>query len=196
VIGHSLGRVRAGGLVRRRGLALRTAVVVTLAVPGVAGAQDGVFVDPDSPSGKEYAIPLEEARRDAGAQGRPDRVRPGERSAELFGAGVGDGGSPPQAGRETDAGSDRPAADGGAGSRSVGEGVAGSPASSSAPRRSSPAPDGSRAGESPAPAVQPSPAGDVGASDGDLFVVGGVGIGVLALGALIGVVGRRRLRSG
>jgi len=31
-----------------------------------------VFADPDSPAGKEYAIPLEKARRDAGAPARGD----------------------------------------------------------------------------------------------------------------------------
>jgi hypothetical protein len=36
-------------------------------VPGGAAAQeDGVIVDPNSPTGKEYAIPLDKARRDSG----------------------------------------------------------------------------------------------------------------------------------
>jgi hypothetical protein len=49
----------------------RTIVAVTLAAMGLsciatpARAQDGVTVDPNSPSGKEYALPLEDARRQA-----------------------------------------------------------------------------------------------------------------------------------
>ena len=40
---------------------------VGLAWSAPAGAQgDGVFVDPDTPAGKEYGVPLEEARRDTG----------------------------------------------------------------------------------------------------------------------------------
>jgi hypothetical protein len=39
-----------------------------LAGPAVASAQDGVTIDPGSPAGKEYAIPLEAARRGAAAE--------------------------------------------------------------------------------------------------------------------------------
>jgi hypothetical protein len=59
-------------------------------------------IDPGSPSGKEYAIPLESARRDAA--GTKGDVQQGERSAPLFGAGVGDsddngsGGTPESSG--------------------------------------------------------------------------------------------------
>ena len=43
---------------------------------GMAIAQeDGVFVDPDSPAGKEYALPLDSARRDAGWRGRLSALR-------------------------------------------------------------------------------------------------------------------------
>ena len=46
--------------------------------------EDGVFVDPDSPAAKEYALPLEQARREAGggSQGA------GADAAPLFGEGV------------------------------------------------------------------------------------------------------------
>jgi hypothetical protein len=40
-------------------------LIALLAVPAGALAQGGVVVDPDSPAGTEYAIPLEEARREA-----------------------------------------------------------------------------------------------------------------------------------
>ncbi len=49
--------------------------------------EDGVTVDPDSPSGKEYAVPLEDARNRAGTKGKGQRRR-GE--SPLFGAGVGE----------------------------------------------------------------------------------------------------------
>ena len=55
---------------------------------GTAHAQD-VFIDPDSPSGKEYAIPLESARRGADPGREPGaKVVQGQRSSPLFGAGV------------------------------------------------------------------------------------------------------------
>jgi len=62
-----------------------------LSAPG-ASAQEpdpGVTIDPDSPSGREYDIPLESARR--GAEPGRDRgapVRQGQRSAPLFGKGI------------------------------------------------------------------------------------------------------------
>jgi len=87
--------MRQGRLIALVGLA------IALAMPAGAMAQDDeVFVDPDSPTGREYDIPLERARRDAspelGARDQPSRSR----SAELFGEGIsepaagGPGGSP------------------------------------------------------------------------------------------------------
>ena len=59
-----------------------------LLMPAPAQAQD-VFVDPDSPSGKEYAIPLESARRGADPGRRHGtKVVQGQRSSPLFGAGI------------------------------------------------------------------------------------------------------------
>jgi hypothetical protein len=79
-----------------------------------AGAQDGVFIDPDSPSGKEYEIPLETVRR--GAQPGTDPSAPisqGERSAAPFGEGIGGDprnrdspGTGSGGGRENDGGQD------------------------------------------------------------------------------------------
>ena len=59
-----------------------------LAGAGQAAAQsDGVHVDPDTPAGKEYALPLDKARQDvapnSGAQGSD-----GGGDTELFGAGI------------------------------------------------------------------------------------------------------------
>jgi len=63
-------------------------LTVALAAPGTASAAEkGVTIDPGSPSAKEYALPLETARRDAnGEQHRP--VRPGDRDSEPFGVGI------------------------------------------------------------------------------------------------------------
>jgi hypothetical protein len=67
---------------------LVTGAVLLTAAP--AGAQ--VVVDPDSPSGKEYAIPLESARRQAAPAPKPKaEVVQGARTSPLFGEGVGDG---------------------------------------------------------------------------------------------------------
>ena len=75
------------GLVRRW---LVGALLGLALLPQAAWAQDpGVEIDPDSPSGREYDIPLESARRDA----QPGRehgapVEQGERESPLFGAGI------------------------------------------------------------------------------------------------------------
>src|SRR5918993_1804344 len=75
-----------------RRVGIRTALVVIVALTfGIDGAraQDGVFIDPGSPSGKEYEIPLETVRR--GAQPGTDPSAPitqGERSATPFGEGI------------------------------------------------------------------------------------------------------------
>jgi hypothetical protein len=53
----------------------------------VSAQEDGVFIDPDSPAGTEYAIPLEQARRDAAGGGPTTRGRAGD-GQPLFGAGI------------------------------------------------------------------------------------------------------------
>lgn len=69
------------------------------AFPGGASAQEeGVFVDPDSPAGTEYAIPVEEARREASGDPDGKDSTGAPRQAPLFGAGIksekrGDGGA-------------------------------------------------------------------------------------------------------
>src|SRR5688572_28079183 len=76
-----------------RGRTLATALVaLTLGAgaPPAAAQQDEVFVDPDSPTGREYDIPLERARRDAGQRPEIADAPYRSRSAPLFGVGVGD----------------------------------------------------------------------------------------------------------
>jgi hypothetical protein len=68
-------------------------VTAALAAPPGASAQEGLTVDPDSPAGKEYVIPLDQARRDAVGDrssvpvGRSSVPSSGE--PPLFGVGVG-----------------------------------------------------------------------------------------------------------
>jgi LPXTG-motif cell wall-anchored protein len=72
--------------VARRVLAPLVLACLTVA-PGVAQGQ-GVVIDPDSPTGKEYAIPAEQARRE-GSQGSRTMPSQGtEQIAPLFGQGV------------------------------------------------------------------------------------------------------------
>lgn len=78
----------------RRPLFGTIAVALILAIPGAAWAQeDEVFVDPDSPAGTEYQLPLDRAREAAGgggASGSGGGSAGGAASGEapLFGAGV------------------------------------------------------------------------------------------------------------
>jgi hypothetical protein len=77
--------------------------ILTLAAPGSSSAAGGVHFDPESPAGKEYALPLDEARNEAAGTGNEgpegssgsrsgSKVESGE-SAPLFGEGVSGGGS-------------------------------------------------------------------------------------------------------
>ncbi len=64
--------------------------------PAFAQDGDGVRVDPRTPAGTEYAIPLEQARREAGAGGAGSAPASGSQdgqagAAPLFGAGIDDG---------------------------------------------------------------------------------------------------------
>lgn len=64
---------------------------LALAATPAPAQDDGVFIDPDSPSGKEYQIPLEAARRQADPKRKPgEKVAQGERESPLFGEGVGE----------------------------------------------------------------------------------------------------------
>jgi hypothetical protein len=102
---------------------LATACLLALCTAHDASAAE-VHFDPDSPAGKEYALPLDQARNEATGESGSKR-RPGDR-APLFGAGVtrddaagsggvadgrGDGGDGPSS--QGAAGGDAPA-DGGA----------------------------------------------------------------------------------
>jgi hypothetical protein len=71
--------------VRRLGLSLVLLSAALMLLP--SGPQAQVVVDPDSPAGKEYAIPLEEKRDQA--SGNQD-AQPGDGQASTFGEGISD----------------------------------------------------------------------------------------------------------
>ena len=66
------------------------AVLASLLLAAPASAQeDGVFIDPDSPSAKEYSLPLESERRQADPEQEPSAgIVQGERSSPIFGTGI------------------------------------------------------------------------------------------------------------
>lgn len=65
---------------------LAAAVVLPLVSPQQQASAKGVFFDPESPAGKEYALPLDQAREEAGAVGTVGGGT-GEK-AQLFGVGI------------------------------------------------------------------------------------------------------------
>lgn len=68
--------------------ALVAAVLLAFAGP-VAAQSGGVFIDPGSPTAKEYGIPLETARRQANPGADPKApIQQGEHASPLFGEGI------------------------------------------------------------------------------------------------------------
>ena len=152
-----------------RGLLLLICALAFLA-PAAVAQDDEIFVDPGSPSGKEYALPVESARQQAAkdAPERPSSAQP----APLFGQGV-DAGSP-----DGEVG----AASGTADAKRAGSGTG---AGNDADAGTSSAQGAARTATLKAQAAAPD--GGIG-----LAAVIGVGAGVLALGGAIGVLLRRR----
>jgi hypothetical protein len=92
-----------------------SAVWALAANPASSVAANGVHFDPDSPAGKEYALPLDQARNEAaGDEGSKEIGSDGEsaQSASLFGEGVSGGG---RAAAQTDGSATGSPADGQAG---------------------------------------------------------------------------------
>ena len=160
-----------------------------LALPAAAQAQGrGVFVDPESPAGKEYAIPLEEARRQA-APGVESRSGGGDAGPPLFGYGIerAPGGSAAEGGS---------AGDGSAGSGGGGE--AGGAAGRGGDRGAGNGADGegletlesAREGRADSMAIEAAAQGG-----SDALLTAGIAGAVLAVGLLVGFGLRRVLRS-
>ena len=169
---------RDTGLVRWIPRMLVMAAVALLAsVPPTFAQSEGVTVDPDSPSGKEYDLPLERIRRQADPKRRGERVVQGSRSSPLFGEGiVNPGGNAAQLEAEPETpdegqGGETSTADKGAG--------------------------GTTAAPMPLPASVA--ASKPGAPDGGIatsIVVVGVGVLMIGVGMLGGLLLRRRSRPG
>jgi hypothetical protein len=154
--------------------------LLTFDAAAVSAQEDGVFIDPDSPAGTEYAIPLEQARREAAGGG------PTTREAA--------GGGPTTQGR---AGNEQPLFGAGIAPRSEakGESAIGDARGGGArkPRAAgvdkAPRP-GSNAGASTAAIA--AAAGD-GSSEG--LLTAGIAAAVLALGLAAGLAFRRALKG-
>lgn len=72
------------------------AACASAASPASSVAANGVHFDPDSPAGKEYALPLDQARNEAAGEEGTEEIGSGGESAEsapLFGKGVSRGGA-------------------------------------------------------------------------------------------------------
>jgi cobalamin biosynthesis Mg chelatase CobN len=166
-------RVYDGPLHLRRSLLIAT--LLFLLAPAMAQAQDepGVYADPDAPAGKEYAIPLEQARRESSGSEDHQQRRRSSSSSQAFGAGVTpEGTSDQSAGSESSTGS--------------------SPSSSShekrkktrrrtAPRTQSIAPAAVRAASK--------------TDDSAGIRIAGIVAAVMLVGGLLGLAARRVLRS-
>src|SRR5215213_8681592 len=102
-----------------RGTFLRASLALSFclcAAPTAGATPPGLHVDPDSPGGKEYAIPLDQARDDATGGG--SQYGGGGSGSHLFGVGVGgsDGGSGAGSGSDGGSGSGDPDTGGSGGS--------------------------------------------------------------------------------
>ena len=144
---------------------------LALAMPAAAGAADEIFVDPGSPSGKEYALPIDSARKQAAGDARGPSSR--TKGTPLFGEGVGD----------RDAGG----AGGGGGGGSDDGGGGGGATKGSGDKADAERDDADGGTPVTARAQAASPDGGAGT-----IAIIGAGAGVLLLGAAIGLILRRR----
>jgi hypothetical protein len=179
--GADCGTDAALASVRRT--ALITLILAVTVAPGAAAQDEGPIVDPDTPAGKEYALPLEQERREA-APGASGQDGDGAGEQPLFGLGI--DGSRGARGSE------------GSGSTGDGTGAQGTPrhpgqGDVQERPRSGGAP--ARAGDLAPNAYRPA-AIEAAASEGsDALVTAGIAAAVLAAGLLAGFGLRRLLRE-
>jgi hypothetical protein len=169
-------------------------LAVSLTSPAVA-QEDGVFVDPDSPTGKEYAIPLESVRR----QADPSTEQSGSDAtgtAPLFGTGIVREGET----RQSDTGQPRDGATPQSGTGKSGDGASGGGADARADSDDRPSGSGgvdANPEASEMPEGRTSVAGATstpGAPSGGIGTVATIGLlsaGALLIGGFGGVVLRR-----
>jgi hypothetical protein len=177
-----------------RGIALRASLalgICLLAAPSAGATPPGVHVDPSSPGGKEYAIPLDQARNDAtggggGAQS-PGSSNGGGSGTHLFGVGVGGSGGNSAGGGSAGGGS---ASGSGSGSASHGSKRGGS----SHNRSTGAGPRGST-GPARLSALNLAAATPEAGPQTPLLVLG-ASAGVIFAGVLLGLMLRRRRTPG
>ncbi len=173
----------------RRGLIYLVGACALLAPPA-AVAQEGVQVDPDSPAGVEYKLPLEQARRDAapgagngGGVGGPGAGGGSGGPAPLFGAGITRAGSQGGNGGGTEVTPDDGDRAGGAQSEDRADaGVTG------AGDR-----DVARPGSGESAASSSRSSDDGGGSTG--LILAGIALAVVVIGGALGLALRRGLRT-
>jgi hypothetical protein len=165
-----------GKVKEMRSIATRIGLLVGLCLlpaPAALAQTPGLHVDPNSPTGKEYAIPLDHARNSAsggGSQAQPSNSGGSDSSSPLFGVGVGGGG-----------GSGNGGSGGSGGSGSGGAKPGAKPGSKSGARSTPLLPTGIReASASPSAGV------------GTPLMVAGIAAAVVLAGALFGLILRRR----
>lgn len=158
---------------------LATAVVLVGASPAAA-QEDGVTYDPDSPAGKEYALPLDRARDEATGNDRRTSQKGG---SELFGAGI-----KPASGAGSGSGSGASGATG----TGTGGSVSGRGGTRTSRERDREASTGSRGATGPAVARPLIPTAD----GGERLLSGGLMAAIAAAVALgLGVGARARTRA-
>ena len=167
---------------------LALCAICFLLLPAAAHGQRDAQLDPDSPAGVEYQLPLEQARKNLSPSdgdgpgsegGRGSGGGRGEGLASLFGAGI----VPIKDGSGAQEGGDRGNADPAAAQGSSGSDRAGGDQGR----------DGAGAGSGAAALRQPA----LGASDEDggsaALPIAGIALAVLAVGGLLGLALRRGL---
>jgi hypothetical protein len=165
-----------------------------LVAPSAGATPPGLHVDPDSPGGKEYAIPLDQARDAAGGGSSYG----GGSGSHLFGVGVsganGGGGSGSSGASGTD-GSGGAGTGGSDGSGSGSGGSDGSDGSGSASHKDS-GDSGSSAGtRARLSTLNVAAANPEGGAQAPLLVLG-ASAAIVLLGVLLGLMLRRRRMSG
>lgn len=186
---HTVGMIGS----RHRALAVVTALACLAPAASAVAQDDGVFIDPESPTAKEYALPIESARRQADPAGsQAKRIEQGAAAAPLFGEGIVTAGGTQRSGESASASSGGGGAGGGSGSSgSAGAGSSGS--AGGRPSGSAGAGSGSSGGSAAAAAIPPSRPGT---PEGGLsFLYVGAAVLVLIVGALAGLLLRRRHES-
>jgi hypothetical protein len=175
--------------------ALAVAIASAMLAPGAVRAQSlppGVHLDPGSPAGHEYQIPIPSARSET-AGGTPGRPGAGGSSPPLFGVGItpaAAGSSSPRSGSASSGGSGKAANAGGGGSRPSHTAAAGA----AAPGGGGDPPSPGAASAPTAPRVLRSAVSHAGGSSWVALVIGGVLVLVLGGGGGLALGRRSRPR--